>query len=430
MFGSAEAGANTFGGANVGTNLNFNFSHWCTFLNIGYQHRDRPHTSRYERTYDNGDFLNSYGHGKNRGNNVSIRTGLTWHFSERDDIGISALGIISQKNGSLDAKYQSNLPNSWSANSQHSRDRNPLNGGYVELNYNHKFGEGHSLSLLGTFNCWGGKSHSYYDQERFYPEDDFTDGECQLQIQDNNSHSWELKADYEIQHSDYLKLNAGFNGNSSHEVAPNLVYSGRTLSSMEMNSKLYNHFDYNNNISALYMTLGGKVRHFGYSAGLRSESWQVKSQTLGYSENEKDVPIFKNRFLHLFPSAYLSLTLPNDNEMQLNYSRRLNRPTSVQLNSFVNTARPQSIHYGNPALEPQYTDVLELNYLKSWEWHIISVSTYLHHTTNVINSISYLYNNLLYTTTENVSNKTDWGVEFTSKNSFFGSKLQLTTTVN
>ena len=61
---------------------------------------------------------------------------------------------------------------------------------------------------------------------------------------------------------------------------------------------------------------------------------------------------------------------------------------------------------------------------------MISVSAYLRTSDNVINRISYLSGDVMYTTYANVSKVANSGVEFVVKNNLFKSHLDLTTTVN
>ncbi|MCH5231583.1 MAG: TonB-dependent receptor family protein, partial [Muribaculaceae bacterium] len=85
--------------------------------------------------------------------------------------------------------------------------------------------------------------------------------------------------------------------------------------------------------------------------------------------------------------------------------------------------------YGNPELQPQYSNSYELNYLKSWTWHMISLSAYMRTTSNMTNRISYLDGDVMYSTWANVADQTNSGCEIVVKNNFFR-VIDLTTTVN
>jgi outer membrane receptor protein involved in Fe transport len=56
--------------------------------------------------------------------------------------------------------------------------------------------------------------------------------------------------------------------------------------------------------------------------------------------------------------------LKNDQELQLNYSRRINRPNFWQLSPFIDSTDILNPSIGNPALRPEFTNSLELSYQK------------------------------------------------------------------
>ena len=61
---------------------------------------------------------------------------------------------------------------------------------------------------------------------------------------------------------------------------------------------------------------------------------------------------------------------------------------------------------------------------------MISVSAYLRQASDVMNRLSYIDADVMYSTWANVSNRTNSGVEIVSKNQLFAGWLDLTTTVN
>ena len=316
-----------------------------------------------------------------------------------------------------------------------------MNAAHAELGYTHKWSDTNLLDINGSFNYWGGKQWNSYEQDMTYnfPVEGFTgfdpetgyyyDDLYQEQTMNMRSRNWEVKADYTNQLTDWLKLESGYNGRFSKENTPTDTYTGTSQEDMVQNQLLYNRFIYQNDVNALYATIGGTVKRFSFSGGLRAEQWTVKTRSLAYGQTEADVPQFKKNNFGLFPSLFLSLSLPYDNEMQLNYTRRLQRPWGGQLNSFHDISDPTNISYGNPELQPQYSNSFELNYLKSWTWHMISVSAYLRTTSGMTNRISFLDGDVMYSTWANVADQTNSGVEIVLKDNFFN-RLDLTTTVN
>ncbi len=438
-FGSAELSANSRGGGNVSANINYNTSHWDTFASIGFRMRHNKGGSEMRRRFDTGEFINSDGTSRNHGNNVFVRLGATYHLGDNDDFYANGFGMFGHRWGRTITDYSSNMPGQWISDTQIARNRSDNRGAHGEFGYTHRWSENHTLDANVGYNHWGGPSWNSYTEEELWPDangDDRTERSYREQEMPIRVNTWEAKIDYANTFNQYLKLEAGFNGNYSHENTPNSTFLGTDLSDMTLATNLYNRFIYTNNISALYFTLGGKVGNFSYSGGLRSESWQVRAYSLAWNDltgapqTRDEVKEFKSNKFGLFPSVYLSYALPRDNELQVNYTRRIRRPWGGQLNSFKDTSDPTSISYGNPQLAPEYSNSFEINYLKSWTYHMISVSAYLRQASGVMNRLSYMDGDVMYSTWANVSDRINSGVEIVGKNQLFAGWVDLTTTVN
>lgn len=430
-FGSAEIGANTRGGANANFSFNLNSSKWEAFASLGLRMRHNKGGSLSERLYDNGDFLNSEGTRRNHGDNIFFRLGATYHLTDKDQFYANGFGMFGHNWSRNLTTYTSNLPNQWTTNTDLSRSRGDMRGGHAEIGYKREWSKNQSLDIMAGFNHWGGPSwRSYFEEHEFEGSPELDTEVYQEQTQNIRTNSAEAKIDYTQQLTGWLKLEAGFQGNYSHENTPVTTWQGMEKEDMTIAPDLYNRFIYNNNVSALYFTLGGKVKNFSFSAGLRSEAWQTATKSLTYGENAADQAWLRRSKFALFPSAYLSYSLPHDNELQINYTRRIRRPWGGQLNSFMDISDPSNISYGNPDLQPEYANSFELNYIKNWTQHVLSVSAYLRTSDDCMNRISYLDQDVMYTTWANVSNQLNSGVEIVAKNSLFRRVLDLTTTVN
>lgn len=433
-YGSAEISANSRGGGNVSGNVNFNSSKLDAFAGLGFRMRRNTGGSRMNREFldeegnSNGLFTNSEGKSPNRGGNVFARLGFTYHLTDKDDIGLNGFGMLGHNNSSSSTLYTSNLPGNWLINDDYSKNNGDHKGMHAEFNYTHNWNDNHTLDVIAGYNHWGGPNRRSYAEEIEFA--DHSEKKYQEQAMDRSTSSWETKVDYTNKLAEWLKLEAGFNGRYSHEDSPTDTYTGTSAADMTQNENLYNRFIYNNNVSALYATLGGNVQKFSFSAGLRAEAWQIKTRSLGFGETETEVTPFRKNNFALFPSLFLSYSLPHDNEFQINYTRRIRRPWGGQLNSFHDISDPTNVSYGNPELQPQYSNSFELNYLKSWTYHMISISAYVRATSDMMNRISYLDGDVMYSTWANIADETNSGCEIVAKNSLFSSHLDLTTTVN
>ncbi|MDE6380119.1 MAG: outer membrane beta-barrel family protein, partial [Muribaculaceae bacterium] len=432
-YGSVELSANSRGGGNASANINYNSSKIDAFAGLGFRMRRNTGGSKMNREFldedgnPNGIFTNSEGKSPNRGKNVFARLGFTYHLTDKDDIGLNGFGMFGHSNSSSNTLYKSNVPGNWLINDDYSKNKGDHRGMHAEFNYTHKWNDHHTLDVIAGYNHWGGPNWRSYAEEIDYP--DHTEKKYQEQNMDMSTSSWETKVDYTNKLSEWLKLEAGFNGRYSHENTPTDTYTGTSQADMTQNEALYNRFIYHNNVSALYATLGGTVQKFSFSAGLRAEAWQTKARSLGFGQTEAEVAPFRKNNFALFPSLFLSYSLPHDNEMQINYTRRIRRPWGGQLNSFHDISDPTNVSYGNPELQPQYSNSFELNYLKSWTFHMLSLSAYVRTTSDMMNRISYLDGDVMYSTWANVADEVNSGCEIVAKNSFWN-RLDLTTTVN
>lgn len=428
-FGSAELSGNSRGGGNASVNINYNTRKWDTYASVGFRMRHNTGGSLMRRTFDGGLFTNSDGSSRNHGNNIFFRLGATYHLTDKDEFYINGFGMFGHRWGHTSTNYLSNVPGQWGSNIQLARNNGDNRGAHGEFGYTHRFSDHQTLDANVSYNHWGGPSWNSYSEEEDWGDAGIKSA-YREQTMPINVNTWEAKVDYSNTFNQYLKLEAGFNGNYSHENTPNTTWRGTTQADMKLAEELWNRFIYTNNISALYATLGGKVGRFSYSGGVRAEAWQVRARSLEYGQKESDAPELKRNRFALFPSVYLSLALPYDNEVQLNYTRRIRRPWGGQLNSFRDISDPTSISYGNPGLDPEFSNSLELNYLKSWTYHMISVSAYLRQASGCMNRLTFMDDDIMYRTWANVSSRVNSGVEIVSKNNLFKGWLDLTTTVN
>jgi len=174
-----------------------------------------------------------------------------------------------------------------------------------------------------------------------------------------------------------------------------------------LNPELSSNVSYNRDIFAVYTLYRGKMQKLGYQVGFRAEQTQ---RDIG-SDNFEDFA--KIDRLDFFPSAHVSYELPGDNQLMLSYSRRINRPRSWYFEPFLTWQTAYQLRTGNPDLQPEYIDALELNWNKSLKKKgNISIETYYRSINNVINRINEVFDgNILLTKPFNVGQSVSIGVE-------------------
>ncbi len=251
------------------------------------------------------------------------------------------------------------------------------------LDYKHKFKKkDEELNVDGTF------AHTamqrYQDYTTTFPDSNYFVKETAPGSGTNSS--FNVWADY----TDALftkngKLGLGFKSqfywfNSSN----NPIIQDSAGAAWRIDSSLLSIYNYTQQTHAAYINWSDQVGKFTYQAGLRAED-------AAYDGNGS-VPrpaTFHNNFLSLFPSAFISYQLQNQQSIYLNYSRRTNRPGFMQLLPFVDLSNPSTVNRGNPNLIPEFINNIEFSYNKlDNKGNNFIFSTYYAYTQNLIQKIT------------------------------------------
>lgn len=434
-FGNAEANVDTRGTANVNFNINYNTGKFESFAGIGLKTQHLPGGSTSYRRYDDDCFLKSDGDNKKNENSMFLRLGTNFKPNEKNTVYLNAIGTLGHKWGHTVTNHISNLPEQWIENINRMRESGDTRGANIMMGYKHTFQSDHYIDMNVSYNIWQGPSENLSHENEIW-SDGTEETIWRGQYQDVNISNWEAAIDYSNRVLPWLTLEAGYKGNYNHENSPASYSSGMNEQHLEALDELYNRFKYDTDISALYVNFSGSYERLTFSAGLRGELWNISTRSLGYGQTDVDVAPFKKNDFALFPSASIGWSFLHDNELKLNYSRRIRRPFGPQLNTFENIADPSEVHLGNPSILPEYSNAVELSYIKTWSEHLLSVSGYLRSNTDMISHISFLAPmasdpnmNTMYYGHANVGNMLNTGVEIISRNTLF-SNLTITTTLN
>lgn len=430
-YGGMEVGSDSNGGYSASTNINFSSGKLDAYADLGYNRyvfKSRGYSNRLNYSGADTTYLNQLSGGKGTWNSWFARTGLTWHIKTKDHLSLSGMTMIDGGTDNSIMDYQSNIVDFYSQSHRISTMKNDMLGGNLQLGYKHDFSDKSNIDFSASYNGWKMNQPAIYSQTSLFTNNKEVSS-YQKQKSNMDTHSWEIQADYVNTINERHKIEAGYKGTLEKNASPVETYSGSEESKIKPVTSLFNHFTYNQDVHALYGTYGGKLGKFSIQAGVRGEYSAIATRSLAYMQTEKDVVPYKTHYFKMFPSTFLSYSLPNDNEVQLNYSRRISRPEGEQLNPFLNITDSANISFGNPFLRPEYSNSFEMNYIKNWENHMFSFSGYFRTTENVIQSINYMDNNIMKTTYDNITKSTSTGTELILKDKFFN-KIDLTTSVN
>ena len=438
-YGSAQGGMDSDLGYNLGGNFNYSSGKLDAYIGLNYRDMRFNNKGVTDTKYFGArqQYQKQTNIGSHNPNNIFGRAGFTWRITEKDELYANVMGMFGGGKHSNEITAESGLINSdgtYAAPSQRFTRTTTQQGKptmfNVELGYTHRWSDSHFIDFSVGHHQWQQQRNSTYRQTtELFGIDTTTVSSYQFQDGKNKNYSTEIKLDYEYKINENHRIEAGYKGDFSDDSSPVITYTDEAHT--QLDTQQYNQFSYKQNIQALYTTYSGRLGKFGYQIGLRGEYWNVQTRSYGYqAEQEGNIPGYtNNHFFQLFPSAFLSYEISDGQEIQVNYTRRLRRPWGGQLNNFENISDSTNISFGNPNLTPEYSNAYEINYLKNWENHTLSLSGYYRTTDDVIERISYNKDRVIYTTFENVAKTQSAGLEIVGKNRLF-KVLDLTTTVN
>lgn len=448
-YGSVEAGIEypwgSLPGGRAAFNINFNAGIVDAYFNAGYHYMfsnggttsDRINyldTTRLVQTSDN----------DRRFMGLFLRGGLDIHVTDRSTIGVSGFGMVGSRNrgNNVNNYVLANLSDLNSDEnyrmtdyeildtariySRHEKSLGKRPGYNATLDYTFKPNKNHSLTLYGTYRSFGRNESRLYS---VYEEDDMLSSR-QMQISESKPAGIELKADYEWKPTQQSRFEAGWQTNLRHEKS--LSDATDSITGLSMPA-YYSDYESNEQTHALYVTYGNRFwDKLSVQVGVRGELFK-RDNTSFYVDGSDTVRDYRSGdtlIFQVYPTAYISYSFPHGHELQLNYTRRVDRPRGHQINPRQDFSDSTNIQFGNPGLLPQYSSSMELNYLKNWDAHTLSAGLYYRFADGVIQSIRYMEGDVMKTTFINISKRQEAGLEIIGKNRLFNNFLQLTTTAN
>jgi ferric enterobactin receptor len=248
----------------------------------------------------------------------------------------------------------------------------------------------------------------------------------------NKGQQYNFQVDYTNPINDSTKFEFGVrsNANVRDQTSYFDVKKGTEPTKRDLNSSFDAHIT--DVINAIYFNYSSRLKAgISYQVGLRYEQSQldgksnIKNTTsFGYSYNNLDKS--------LFPSIYLSKKLDKTSEIQLNYSRKIGRPDFMQLMPVVQNNDPKNIRRGNPALQPEFVNLGELNYNKQFGNNNWLVSLYYMLETNTIKPFIRPFagdSSILESTFGNFKDETRYGLDNTFRMAL-GKNVDFTTNIN
>ncbi|MDY0197972.1 MAG: TonB-dependent receptor [Tenuifilaceae bacterium] len=191
-------------------------------------------------------------------------------------------------------------------------------------------------------------------------------------------------------------------------IFPNNIYFKPGDNSI-LDPSLAGSAEYREWLSAVYGTYIYERKEFELEAGLRVEyanvDYLVDPNHSVYSSTGFD-------YIDPFPSVRATWLISDNSRLSAFYNRRVDRPDEKDLRTFPTYASPEILSMGNPNLQPQFTQSVELGYRQSWSGGYLYSAAYHRMSTSILTKIITVVElNLLAQVNQNADKGQNTGVE-------------------
>jgi iron complex outermembrane recepter protein len=243
---------------------------------------------------------------------------------------------------------------------------------------------GQTLYASGSYATNRQKRIEYIDQRYFNSASQEDEGKQLLQNYGRPStrDMWIMQLDYTKPLRNNDGLEAGFKSTLSNRFNEQ-QFDQLNLNTglLERNDTVSDQFNFTEHVHAAYLNYRARKGKFGFQGGLRAELTLTEGEQFNFDTT------YVNNYFNVFPSAYFSYHIRPEEELQLNYSRRISRPGGWSLSPFYNVQDLLNLRIGNPYLQPEFTDSYEAAYLKGWDKLFFTSTVYHRRSTDVISRI-------------------------------------------
>lgn len=355
---------------NSNLNLNMRQGKFNVFASGGYNHSNvKPKGRTLRQNKDNGvvsNYFNQYTQNDRSRNNTFIRFGTDFFIDNRNTVTVSQ-SFVKGNAGNTETQDQEYL----NANSILERygsriaiGKSDFSRRNTRFNYLHNFPKnGQELTADVNYNYSKRTDNSTINNSFFYPDGTSYSPSSFVW---NNGQSLDdqitFQTDYTNPVNDAIKIEAGLRSYHSQSKSFYNAYADNNGQTVKL--PLSNNYEYREMVNAGYFTFSYKKENFSFQTGLRAEQSQFKGTLIdsaykfGYEYPNKIDRIWDA----LFPSLFVTKRIGEDNELQINYSRRIRRPRFWQLSPFIDINDPTNLQQGNPNLRPEFVNSFELNY--------------------------------------------------------------------
>lgn len=184
----------------------------------------------------------------------------------------------------------------------------------------------------------------------------------------------------------------------------------------EDHSRDNSQFRHTQHIYSAYLGYLIRLNKFGIKAGVRAEGTSLKAEFA-----RKPNMDFSTNYFDVVPNATLTYQIDMSTQIRLGYNMRIQRPGIWYLNPYINDVDPQNISQGNPNLDSEKSNNVNLNFSKFTQKFSINASLSYTFVNNPIERYSFTadfpaddprsqYNGAMWNTYDNIGKKQQVGM--------------------
>ena len=374
-------------------NLNYRDGKANYFLNAGYSHWEGFQNLQIGRKYLDADdkTINSIFQQETNirftNPELNLKFGMDYYLTQKTTIGFVVSGFRNKEENRSASNIKLLSPDYSldSIVSSPSTNNTTWKNGSANINFRHTYDStGRELIADLDYVHYGSVSDQYFDNLTYAPDMTLLDENVLTGHLPSAINIYTFKTDYTRPLAHGYKLETGLK--LSYVNTDNTAdYYDVVNKQAEVDTGKTNHFLYRENVNAAYVNMTKQYKKLTVQLGARLENTNYSGHQLGngISVVNRDSS-FSRSYVNLFPTAFLSYELNENNQLTLNYGRRIDRPAYQDLNPFLFFLDEFTYQAGNPYLQPQYTQNVEASH------------TYHHFLTTTLN---YSYTKNFFTET-------------------------------
>lgn len=416
-----KGGLNSILGLNVGNKsrfnsnlqVNYNTGKMNLFGSYGYRQdyrwrKTELNSQTIDTITDNSLYLDQTSEGDAHPVSHLGQFGIEYNIDKNDFAGISGTFNLRKVNRSDSTYnfYRDSMLEPLEEYTRHHSGNEDENSLGLNANYEHIFNRENEHTFRADFE---------YEQDAESEDDVYNNiyvlppypDEKNRSLAKNSESNLNLALNYNRPLQNDAVLESGYEGNvqladQNQEVSYWDPDKGEWIDDPEQGNRFYS----NQTVHALYSTYSNEWGKFRMMAGIRAE------ETLLNLEFRTLDTVTRSDYFAIYPTLHLGVQM-GENEWQLNYSRRVNRPDGEDMNPVPEYRDPRNYFVGNPDLKPEDIHSIELGF--SYRYNSISLipTLFYRYKVNGFSMYNYTINDtVMVTTLANLATDQSAGLDF------------------